>query len=99
MDFSLPGSCPWSFPGKNIEVGCHFLLQGTFLSRGLNPHLLHALHWQADSLSTSASWEALPKSTEVLKTRRTDAHQKDKGPHLIEFMMTEAGMRVEQNEQ
>ena len=20
--------CPWNFPGKNIGVGCHFLLQG-----------------------------------------------------------------------
>ena len=20
--------CPWDFPGKNTEVGCHFLLQG-----------------------------------------------------------------------
>ena len=21
--------CPWNFPGKNTEVGCHFLLQGS----------------------------------------------------------------------
>ena len=21
--------CPWDFPGKKTEVGCHFLLQGT----------------------------------------------------------------------
>ena len=21
--------CPWDFPGKNTEVGCHFLLQGS----------------------------------------------------------------------
>ena len=21
---------PWDFPGKNTEVGCHFLLQGIF---------------------------------------------------------------------
>ena len=33
-------------PGKNTGVGCHFLLQGIFLTQGLNPHLLH---WQADS--------------------------------------------------
>ena len=25
MDCSLPGSCPWDFPGKNTGVGCHFL--------------------------------------------------------------------------
>ena len=26
--------CPWGFPGKNIRVGCHFLLQGIFLTQG-----------------------------------------------------------------
>ena len=25
--------CPWDFPGKNTEVGCHFLLQRIFLTR------------------------------------------------------------------
>ena len=42
--------CPWKFPGKNTGVGCHFLLQGSFLTQGLNPGLLHLLHWQVDSL-------------------------------------------------
>ena len=37
-------------PSKNTRVGCHFLLQGTFLSLGLNSHLLHLLYWQASSL-------------------------------------------------
>ena len=27
--------CLWDFPGKNTGVGCHFLLQGIFLSQGL----------------------------------------------------------------
>ena len=39
--------CPRDFSGKNRGMGCHFLLQGTFLIQRLNPHLLH---WQADSL-------------------------------------------------
>ena len=38
----------WNFPGKNTGVGCHFLLQGIFLTQGLNPCLLR---WQVDSLS------------------------------------------------
>ena len=25
--------CPWDFPGENTGVGCHFLLQGIFLTR------------------------------------------------------------------
>ena len=33
MDSSLPGSfCPWGFPGKNPGMGCHFFLQGIFLT-------------------------------------------------------------------
>ena len=39
--------CPWNFPGKNTGVGCHFLLQGIFLTQGSNSLLLH---WQVDSL-------------------------------------------------
>ena len=26
--------CPWNSPGKNIEVGCHSLLQGLFPTQG-----------------------------------------------------------------
>ena len=44
--------CPWGFPSKNTGVGCHFLLQGIFLTQGSNPHRLHLLrcrqilyHW------------------------------------------------------
>ena len=39
--------CPWESPGKNTELGCHFLLQGIFLTQGSNSCLLH---WQMDSL-------------------------------------------------
>ena len=45
--------CRWYFPGKNTEVGCHFLLQGIFLTQGSNLCLLSLLHWQADSLPLS----------------------------------------------
>ena len=38
---------PQNSPGKNTGVGCHFLLQGIFLTQGLNPGLLHL---QTDSL-------------------------------------------------
>ena len=37
-------------PGKNPGVGCHFFLQGIFLTQGLN---LHFLHWQVDFLASS----------------------------------------------
>ena len=32
---------PWDSPGENTGVGCHFLLQGIFLTQGSNPDLLH----------------------------------------------------------
>ena len=34
-------------------MGCHFLLQGIFLTQRSNPGLLSLLHWQADFLSLS----------------------------------------------
>ena len=46
-----PTDCsPWDSPGKNTEVGCHFLLQRIFLVPGLNLCLLSLLHWQEGSL-------------------------------------------------
>ena len=33
--------CSWDFPGKNSGVGSHSLLQGIFLTQGLNPGFLH----------------------------------------------------------
>ena len=48
---------PWNFPDKNTGAGCHFLLQGLFLTQGSNLHLLCLLHWQA-TLYQYATWEA-----------------------------------------
>ena len=36
--------CPWDFSGKNIGVGCHFLLQRIFLTQGLNLCFLQLKH-------------------------------------------------------
>ena len=33
--------CPWDFPSKNTRLGCHFLLQGIFLTQELNPGFQH----------------------------------------------------------
>ena len=33
--------CPWNSPGKHTGVGSHSLLQGIFLTQGLNPDLPH----------------------------------------------------------
>ena len=41
------------FQARILGVGCYFLLQGTFSTKGSNPHILCLLHWQADSLLLS----------------------------------------------
>ena len=48
------GFCPWDSPGKNTGVGCHSLLQGIFLSQGLNPLMSPAL--AGGLFTTSATW-------------------------------------------
>ena len=51
IDCSLPGySVHEVLQERILEWGCHALLQGIFLTQGLNLHLLRLLLWQADSL-------------------------------------------------
>ena len=33
MGYNLPGSCQWDYLDKNTGLGCHFLLQGIFLTQ------------------------------------------------------------------
>ena len=47
MDCSPPGP---SVRGMDTGMGCHALLQGIFLTQGLNSRLLYLLHWQVGSL-------------------------------------------------
>ena len=51
--------CPWDFPGKNTEVGYHFLLQGIFLTQESSPSVFHLLHWQVGSLPLVLSLPSL----------------------------------------
>ena len=46
---------------------CHAFLQGNlFLTQGLNPFLLHLLHWQAGSLPLAPPGKPTPEVQEVL---------------------------------
>ena len=66
-DCSPPGSSvPGIFPGKNTEVGCHFLFQGIFQTQRWN---LCLLHWQADSLPLSQREALILKGS--VKERQT----------------------------
>jgi len=44
--------CPWDFPSKNIEVGCHFLL-GELPDPGIKPASPESPVLQAESLLLS----------------------------------------------
>ena len=56
MDCSPPGSFVHEdSPSKNTGVGCHAILQGIFLTQGLNLSLLCLLHWQMGSLPLAAT--------------------------------------------
>ena len=46
----LQAPLQWDSPGKDSGLGCHFLLQGIFLTQGSN---LLPPHWQVDSLLLS----------------------------------------------
>ena len=45
-------------PGKNAGVGCHFLLQGIFLTQGSNPGLFMSPALADGFFTTSTTWEA-----------------------------------------
>ena len=68
---------PWDSPGENAGVGCHALLQGIFLTQGLNPCLLSLLHWQTGSLPLAPLGKPSYK-------RNVDCaeHQMPRGPEL-----------------
>ena len=62
---------PRDFLGKNIGVGCHFLLQGIFPTQGSNPGLPHCRQTlyrlsHQGSLCLILGWPKLKKLNELL---------------------------------
>ena len=60
--------CSWNFPGKNTGVGCHFLLQGIFLTQGskvihghLNIQIYGNISREHQSLYSFPPSEKLPR--------------------------------------
>ena len=49
--------CPWNFPGKNTEMGCHFLIQGNFPIPGIKPESSISPTLGSGFFTTSATWE------------------------------------------
>ena len=66
--------CPWNFPGKNTEVGCHFLLQGIVLSQGSNH--VSWVSW-ADSLPLAWVTQTVKNLPAMWETRVQALGQED----------------------
>ena len=60
-------SLSMGFPGKNIAVGCHALLQGIFPTQGSNPGLMSPA-LVGRFFTTSATWKAPPIGKRALLT-------------------------------
>ena len=62
--------CPWDSPGKSTGVGCHFLLQGIFLTQGSNPGLLHCRQMLYLLSHQGSLWEPVRcRKTSLLPTK------------------------------
>ena len=76
---------PWSFPGKNTRIDCHFLLQGSFpSSQGWNPHHLYLLHCR-QILFRRATGEALLGYTRIQNKKLGKKKKKRKGPTIERY--------------
>ena len=64
-------------PGKKPRVGCPALLQGIFLTGGLNPHLFCLPHWQAGPLPLAPPGKP---SSEKSMPGRTEPHGPPRSP-------------------
>ena len=69
--------------GKKAGVGCHALLQGIFPTQGLNPSLLHLLHWREGSLPLVPPGKPLITSLPPKKSKRNNNLQPFPSLHEI----------------
>ena len=69
--------CPWDFPGKNIGVGCRFLLQGIFPAQGPASPALADGYWATREAHIMQSQSFIPLFLNTSFTRL------DFGPQVI----------------
>ena len=74
--------CPWHSPAKNTGMGCHFLLQGIFLTQGLNLCLLHCRrHW-----GSSSRWYTYTlRQTRQISTGNSIKNEKNKNTSSLQW--------------
>ena len=72
-------------------MGCHFLLQGIFLTQGSNPYLFYLLHWQVDSLPL----HHLGSPVLVLRAATVNYHKPGDLSHINSFCHSSGGKKSE----
>ena len=75
---------PWDFPGKNTGVSSHFLLQGIFLTQGLNPCLLHC-RWILYHLSQQGSPQKFQAYVKILKIKKLQYRKSKRQENFASF--------------
>ena len=70
VDSAIQAPLPMGFSRQEYGVGCHFLLQGTFPTQGLNLGSLPSPALADRFFTTSATWEA-PLITSEIKIKTT----------------------------
>ena len=88
--FAIPWPSLWDFPGKNPGMGCHFLLQGIFLTQGSNSHLLLGKH----ILYLWATWKAWRQSKHDQKIN-LETHSQDDRLKSSQLLPTSDPMKKE----
>ena len=83
--------CPWDSPGKNTGVGCHFLLQGIFLTQGSN---LCLLHYQVDSYPLAPSGKPHQPSRIIQLPKRMNSQQQGDILFIFSQHLTTAQIRL-----
>ena len=76
--------CPWDYPGKSTGIGCHFLLQGIFLTQECNRISSLAGRF----FTTSITWEAPIYILMTLKLASTNLHFRLTYPTNIQLTLT-----------
>ena len=85
--------CAWDSPGKNTRVACQTLMQGIFLTQGLNLYLLCLLNQQVGSLplappQKSSSHAGIDKEITVVA-------QKVDPKNLLNYICDKGGFKVD----
>ena len=83
--------CSWNSSGKNTGVGCHFLLQGIFLTRGSSLSFLYCRHITVNQITDLAQFTPLVTHTVLRGFRDLCSYLNSHDPEQFAKHMLELG--------